>query len=79
MTPADDGAEEDDTEAYMGVEALLDRKWVRKRKKSKPGWSYLVKWEDGGQSWVRDIDLNCPSLLKEFNEQHGLPEAPRRV
>jgi hypothetical protein len=61
----------EDEYGYFGVTKLLDRRWYRKSKRAKPVLEYLVKWEDGGESWVRDLDLNCPSLVEDYEKEFG--------
>jgi ribonuclease HI len=58
-------------EGYEGVEALIDRRWTRRTRKAKPQVEYKVKWENGGTSWVREYDLHCPSLVKEYIDANG--------
>jgi hypothetical protein len=58
-------------EGYEGVEALIDRRWTRRTRKAKPQVEYKVKWENGGTSWVREYDLHCPSLIKEYIDEHS--------
>lgn len=45
------------------VECLLDERMVRKKQQ------YLVRWKGydaSHDSWVKESDLNCPSILKKY-------------
>jgi hypothetical protein len=61
----------DSFDGFSGVSALLNYRWARRSKRSRPEVEYKVLWEDGSESWVRECDLQCPSLLEEFIREHG--------
>ena len=57
------------------VEKILD---VRRKRYSRTGRvqkEYLIKWKGYNETtWEKETDLNCPSLLDEFNKQQRRKE-----
>ena len=64
---------EDSWEGDLGedeyeVEKILDVRSGRKTRYGRIQKQYLVQWRDfGGPSWTNEVDLNCGSLLQEFD------------
>lgn len=62
--------EEEEGEEVFEVESLLKHK-VNQRKVR----SFLVRWKNYSSehdSWVKESDLNCPTILKEYLKKHSL-------
>jgi hypothetical protein len=66
------------TAVSMDDKYLITPTGQRRLRKTTQGWSFLVAWKDGTESWVKMKDLKDSSLveLAEFAKARGLSSEP---
>jgi hypothetical protein len=57
---------------------LTTRAGQRRWRGTTQGWSLLVNWKDGTESWVKLAELkdSCPIELAEFAKALGIADEP---
>jgi hypothetical protein len=57
---------------------LTTRSGQRRLRKTTQGWSFLVNWKDGTESWVKLAELkdSSPFELAEFAKARGIADEP---
>lgn len=56
------------------VEAILDKKTVKSKKKGTVTVKYLIRWKgwgEDGDSWEPEDTLNCPDLIRAFKKKNN--------
>ena len=68
----------DETAVDMDDAFVEDRYGKKTRRITTKGWSFLVNWKDGSQSWVplKDIKESNPVEVSEFAKARGIDKEP---
>jgi hypothetical protein len=60
---------------------IITRRDQKRLRKTTIGWSLLVKWADGSESWIplKDLKESHPCEAAEFAKAHGIADEPAFV
>ncbi len=55
---------------------IATRRGQRKLRKTTCGWTFLIKWKDGSESWIhlKDLKESHPIEVAEYAKAHGIAD-----